>query len=358
MNFEPHMVRKAAPAVFILISAVLMLTGCPSKQGPGDALAKVNGKKILGSEVDKYYNTQIQGAPSKPSPEQADSLKLSILRELIDNEILMQRAEKLGLMATDEEVTSKLNELKAPYTQEEFDRRLKEQGRTLDELKRDLRRSLTIDKVINKEITSRIAITDADISNYFNEHKAEFNLVEPQYHLAQIFVYAAPGPVRNRKDSKAQNEADARKKIQMISNRLDSGEDFATVAMDYSEDPDTAPNGGDVGLAPESNLKPPQVDANTSAAVLKLKPGQYSGVIQTVDPRTRAVAFRIVKLISKEPAGQRELNDPRVQQAIRDELRNRREQLIKAAYYDVLRDQAKVENFLAEQILKNSGEKK
>ena len=67
--------------------------------------------------------------------------------------------------------------------------------------------------------------------------------------------------------------------------------------------------------------------------------------------------FRIVKVVAKEPAGQRELNDPRVQQAIRDQLRDRREQLLKAAYYDVVRDQAKVENYYAEQILKSTGQK-
>lgn len=358
MNLKPRLAKPVATGFAVAsILAVVILTACPGKNKPGDALAKVNGRKILSSEVDKYYNAQIEGAPAKPTAEQADSLKLSILRELIDNEILMQRAEKLGLIATDEEVNGKLNELKAPYTQEEFDKRLKDQNRTLDELKRDLRRSLTIEKVLNKEITSRISIADSDITNYFNAHKAEFNLIEPQYHLAQIVVTSVPGPVRNRKGSKAQNEAEAKKKIQTIANRLDSGDDFASVAMDYSED-ESAQNGGDLGLAPESALKPPQVDAATSGAVLKLKPGQYSDVIQTPDPRSRAVAFRIVKLISKEPAGQRDLNDPRVQQAIRDELRNRREQLIKAAYYDVLRDEAKVENYLAEQILKNSGQNK
>jgi peptidyl-prolyl cis-trans isomerase SurA len=65
--------------------------------------------------------------------------------------------------------------------------------------------------------------------------------------------------------------------------------------------------------------------------------------------------FRIVKLISKEPAGQRELSDPRVQQAIRQQLIDRREQLLKAAYYEDLRDQAKVTNYYAEEILKSTG---
>ncbi len=124
---------------------------------------------------------------------------------------------------------------------------------TLDDFKRDLRRSLTIDKVLNKEVTSKINITDDDITNYYNQHKAEFNLIEPQYHLAQILVTTQPNP--QVKNMKAQNEADARKKIQMIHNRLDSGEDFATVAMSYSEQPETAQNGGDLGFVPESSLK-------------------------------------------------------------------------------------------------------
>ena len=82
--------------------------------------------------------------------------------------------------------------------------------------------------------------------------------------------------------------------------------------------------------------------------MLKLKPGQYSPIITLANPQTRQVmAYRIVRLVAKEPAGQRELSDPRVQQAIRDQLRERREQLLKAAYYDVVRDQAKVENYYA-----------
>jgi len=67
------------------------------------------------------------------------------------------------------------------------------------------------------------------------------------------------------------------------------------------------------------------------------------------------MGFRIVKLLAKEPAGQRELSDPRVQQAIRSELRDRREQLLKAAYYEVLRDQAKVENYYAQKIIDANG---
>jgi len=277
------------------------------------------------------------------------------LHQLVDFEILMRRAEKLGLLATDDEVERKLNEIKSPYTKEEFDARMKEKKLTLDDFKRDLRRQLTVDKVLNKEVTSKINVTDQDIANYYNAHKSEFNLVEPQYHLAQIFVTTAPNPqVHNLKNDKAQNEADARKKIQMIVNRLDSGDDFGTLAMEYSEDTETSGNGGDLGFTPESALK--NTDPVTRDAVTKLKPGQYTTVITVINPMTKQlVGFRIVKLIAKESAGQRELSDPRVQEAIRSQLRDRREQLLKAAYYEVLRDQAKVQNYYAEKVLEGNG---
>jgi peptidyl-prolyl cis-trans isomerase SurA len=336
--------------VFLLAASV----GCGPKRGGADVMATVDGHKIYRADVEKYYQNQTAGAPQQPTGEQAASLRLNILRELIDNEILMRRAEKLGLLATDDEVQRKLSEIKSPYTTEQFDERLKEKKITLDDFKRDIQRSLTVDKVLNKEVTSKVNVSDQDISDYYKTHKSEFNFIEPQYHLAQIFVTTSPNPQLRNQGSKAQTEAEARKKIQMVMNRLDSGDDFGTLAMNYSEDPETASNGGDLGFTPESALR--NTDPSTRDAVMNLKPGQYSPIITIMNPTTRqVVGFRIVKLIAREPAGQREFSDPRVQQAIRAELRDRREQLLKAAYYEVLRDQAKVVNYYAQSILDNNG---
>ena len=344
-------VAVAVAGAFLLLG----LAACKGNSSGGDVMASVNGRKIYRSEVDKYYINQTAGSDQQPTGEQAVSLRLSILNQLVETEILMQRAEKLGLLATDEEVDRKLNEIKSPYTAEEFNKRLQDKKISLDDFKRDLRRSLTQEKVLNKEITSRINITDQDVSGYFNDHKAEFNLIEAQYHLAKIMVSGvANAQVRNLQNSKAKDDAEARKKIEMIANRLDSGDDFATLAMNYSEDPETSNNGGDLGMAPESALK--NADPATRDAVLKLKPGQYTPVIPIVNPANRQpAAYMIVKLIAKEPAGQRDLNDPRVQQAIRQQLRDRREQLLKAAYYESLRDDAKVANYYADEVLKNAG---
>lgn len=339
------------------LAIVLFLSGlvaCSSQPG-GDVMATVDGRKIFRSDVDKVYDSNVASAQQPPTGEQATAFRLNILDQMINDEILMRRAEKLGLLATDEEVDRKFNEIKAPFTQEEFDKRMQEKKITLADFKREIRRSITVDKVMNKEVSSKINVTDQDISDYYNAHRAEFNLIETQYHLAMITVTTGPDPQVQNQNDKAQNEADARRKIQMISNRLDSGDDFATLAMKYSEDPGTSGNGGDLGTVPESGLKQIQ-DPLTRDAIARLKPGQYSPIITVIDPASRRVmGFRIVRLVAKEPAGQRELSDPRVQQAIRAQLHDRREQLLKAAYYEVLRDNAKVENYYAKQVLDSNG---
>jgi len=352
LNRKIHVSGLALGAACTLV--LFFAAGCKGRQDDGDVLARVNKHKIMRSEVEKYYRHQTEGQ-QPPSNEQAQSLRLSILRELIDNEILMKQAEKLGLMATDEEVDTKLAEIQAPFTKEEFDRRMKERGITLDDFKRDLRRSITVEKVLKKEITSKVNISDSDISNFYNQHKAEFNLIAPQYHLAQILVTTQPNPqVHNLKNDKAQNEAEAKKKVLMLLNSLERGEDFATLAKNYSEHPDTAATGGDLGFIAENSL---QNDKQAYEAISRLKPGQITPPLPAADGGgTRLFGFRILKLISKEPAGQRELNDPQVQKAISEQLRDRREQLLKAAYYESLHNSASIENYLANEILKNNGQ--
>ena len=125
--------------------------------------------------------------------------------------------------------------------------------------------------------------------------------------------------------------------------------------MTYSEDQTTAANGGDIGIAPESALVR-QTDPATRESVMKLKPGQYTPVITLGNPATKQITgFQIVKLLALEPAGQRDLSDPRVEQEIRTQLQDRREQLLKAAYYEVMRDQAKIENYFAQHVLNTTG---
>lgn len=320
-------------------------------------MATVNGKDIMRDDVEKYYKASLGDTPQAPSEEQADIVRLNILHQLIEDEILQQRAAKLNLAASDEDVNAKLTEMKAPYTQEEFDKQLKQRNITLDDLKRDLRRSLTKEKLLNKEIESKINITDSDISSYYGAHKSEFNLIEPQFHIAQIVASAVPAPQQtpNVQMAKAPNDADAKKKIETLYNRLRSGEDFGAVASQYSDNANNASNGGDMGFVYESALRS---EPDAYNAISKLKQGEITDPTPVYDnsgPGRHVIGYAIYKLLSHEPAGQRELNDPRVQQTIRQFLRESHAQLLKNAYFEMLHDQATVRNYYAEQILNSAG---
>lgn len=316
----------------------------------------VNGHPIQRTEVEKGFNAQLAQTPGQtPSQDQADELRLNILHQLIVEEIIEQRAAKLNLTATNEEVDAKLLQMKAPFTEEQFQAQLKESGHTLEDVKHDLRRSVTIEKLLNKEINSKVTVTDADVTKYYNEHKTEFNLADNQYHLAQIQVTGIPAQNSgNLEGSKASTPEEALAKIKALKMRLNSGEDFGLLAQHFSERQDTAPNQGDMGFVAEKVMAG---DPAVYAAVMKLKPGQVTDIIPTFDPTTRKpVAFSVYKLISKEPAGQRQIDDPRVQQAIREQLRDGRSQLLKNAFFEMLHDQAKIENYLAEDIFKNAAQ--
>ncbi len=327
---------------------LLLMSAC-KKSIPANTAATVNTHAITYTELDRtYQQSQLATQGQDSSEEQAMAQKLELLRSMIDDEIMLQRAEKQGLLAADADVETKLTELKAPYTKEQFEQQLRGSKMTLDDLKSKIRHQLSIQKLINKEITSHITITDADVTRFYNANKAGFNLAEPRVHMAQILVTPNPDAnVRNLKNSKAQNDPEAAHKIREIQERLQRGEDFAMVAQSYSEDSNSAPNGGDLGFIPDSALEKANVELRKM--VVALAPGAISPIIHTQE------GYRIFKIISKESAGQRELNDPRVQQSIRETLLNRKDQLLKNAYYEVARDEAKVVNYLARGVVQSTG---
>ena len=351
-NPAAKLLRSATPILFppfLFAIALFAIAGCKNTTAPAaDVWAVVNGKEIKRDEVEKYYRTRISAEGQEPSQEEALSLKLNVIDELINNEILLERAKKLNLEASDGEVEDKFTEFKSPYTEDEFQRQLKERGITVEDFKNTVRRELSIQKLINREVVSKVTISDQDIADFYNTNRAQFNVAEPQYRIAQIVVTPRKEPqIRNRKNDDATNEAEAQRKVKMLVDRLNSGADFSQLAMDYSEDMNSATTGGDLGYVPESSLN--QSDPTLKKIVMALKPGQVSSPVVLKD------SIRILKLVTREAPGLRGLSEPQVQQTIRDTLRNRKEQLLRAAYLAVARDDARVTNYLAQQVLESNG---
>ncbi len=355
LRLNPFAKRNSAASFVTLAvllpftAALLTIAGCKNASAPApDVWAVVNGKEIKRDEVEKYYRTRVSPEGQEPSQEEALSLKLNVIDELINNEILLERAKKLNIEASDGEVEDEFTTFKSPYTEDEFQRQLKDRGVTVEDLKNTVRRELSIKKLINREVVSKVAISDQDIAEFYNSNRPQFNVAEPQYRIAQIVVTPRKEPqIRNRKNDDATNEAEAQRKIKMLVDRLNSGADFSQLAMDYSEDMNSAATGGDLGYVPESALN--QSDPALKKMVVGMKAGQVSSPIVLKD------STRILKLVTREAPGLRGLSDPQVQQTIRDTLRNRKEQLLRAAYLAVARDESKVTNYLAQQVLEANG---
>ncbi len=329
------------------LGALLMvagLSGCFREASSDRQIwARVDGHPIYREEIEKIYRSRMATGSDPGSPEQSLSFKLSILNELINKKILEDHASRSRITVSEAEVDTKIGEFQSPYSKEEFLKKLKEQGIELADLRHEVRQNLIINQLINKEIVSRVSVTDAEIAEYYAHNKANFNVPETQYHLAQIEVTPKPdSEVRNLKNDDAKTPVAAQRKIQALYAQLRAGEDFAKVAQEYSEDPKTAAAGGDMGFIPASSLSS---NPALKQAVTSLKVGEISGIIRT------PTGYHIIRLLGREDAGQHQLSDAEVQGAIRQTLANEKQQLLKAAYIEVLRNRVKVVNYLADDIV-------
>src|SRR5579864_202556 len=151
----------------LLVAAVAIAVAC-KKGAPAGVAATVNTHPITYAELEKNYKMQPMANPEGISEDEIQIQKLDLLGKMVEAEIMLQRAEKLGLLVTDADIEAKFNELRAPYTKEEFDKQLTSRNMTVQDLKTQLRKELSIQKLLNKEIGSRINITDSDVKTFYN----------------------------------------------------------------------------------------------------------------------------------------------------------------------------------------------
>ena len=336
-------------SVLALITASLFIASCGSaSKASADVVARVNGKDIMTAQLEKQFQNRLNGAEQPPSAEEAQDLKLQVLNQLINDQILLEMASTAGLSATDAEVDVKFNEFKNQYTEEKFKDLLKEQKMTIDDIRNELRKSITIDKLVNKEITSKISVTDAEIKNFYEKNKESFNLPE-SYHIAHILVTPVADPdLRNGKNDDAKSPDEAKQKAARLLREVQGGRDFATVAKESSEDPSSGPNGGDLNFQPLQAIE--NIDPRLAQAVQKMRAGEtFPQVIET------RFGFHILKLMEKDAGGQKDLSDPRVQAQVRQVIFNRKDQTLKNAFSEAARNKATVMNYLAERILASAG---
>ena len=321
-------------------------TTAATKPVSGDAWAVVNGQEITRDEVEKAYR-RAAPAGQQPSDEEATTAKLNVLNDLIVQELLIAKGKELKIELPASELDTAYMEAKKNITDDAFQAELKSRNLSAADMREDLRRNLLAQKVVDKEVTEKIGVTDADITAFYEANKASFNRAEDAVHIAQIVITPVREPQRtNRTGDDASTPQEATAKAQMLMAKLKGGAAFGDLAADYSEDGESAQRGGDLGFVPVSALR--QAPPALRDAVFKSAPG-------TVQLVSQGGAHTIVLTVARDSAGQKDLSMPSVKEAISSTLKGRREQLIRAAYLTALRNDAKVDNILARKVLETKG---
>lgn len=311
-----------------------------------DVWATVDGREIKQEAIDRAFRRTVQPG-QQLSDEEALTAKLNLLEQAIVEDIMLAKAKELNIQLPDTELDAAYNEGKKNIPDDAFNKELAARNITAADMRESVRRDLISQKVIEREVTTKVTVSDQEVTDFFNANKAQFNLPEDAYRLAQIVVTGQrEQQIANRTGDDASTPQAAQAKVQMLMDRLKAGTPFPDLAMDFSEDPESAPKGGDVGLVPASALN--QAPKPLRDAVLKLQPGSVSVV-------GMEGGFTIVALISKEAKGQRDLSMPNVKDTIANNLKGRREQLLRTAYLEATRNRANVVNYLARRIVDAQG---
>lgn len=311
-----------------------------------DAYATVDGREIKRDDVEKTYRRTAQDNAT-PSEEEIATAKLGILNELIVQDLLLAKAKVLKIELADTEVDKAFEEGKKNITPEAFEKSLAARSLTTADMREALRRDMLAQKVVEAEVTKKVVVTDQEVMDFFNANKAQFNRSEDAYHIAQIAVTPVPDQeIANRSGDDAKTPQEAAAKTQMLMERLKQGVAFGDLAADFSEDPQSAPRGGDLGFIPISRLQ--QAPPALRDAVLKSEPGSVRVV-------SNNGAHTVVLFVAKDTAGQKDPSMPAVKDAITGALRGRREQLLRAAYLTDIRNAAKVNNIFANKLVALNG---
>ena len=350
MKPVPTPARCSRPVLLLALALAGLAAGCQSKPAAppvsADAWAVVNGREIKSEEVDKAYRRNLQ-APMPPSEEERAAAKLEVLDQLIVQDLLLAKARELKIELPDSELDAAYAEARKGITDEAFAQELARRNLTAADMREGLRRDMLVQKLFEREVTSKVTVTDQEITAFFDANRAQFNRTEDAYRIAQIAITPVrEARIANRTGNDAATAQEAAAKVRMVMDRLKAGASFADVAADFSEDPESAPRGGDLGFVPLSALQkaPPQL----REAVLTATPGSARLL-------SGGGAYTVVLVVAKDPAGQKDLGMPEVKTAISQGLRNRREQLLRAAFLGAIRNDAVVVNLIAKRLVESQG---
>jgi len=346
-------IAKVLVYITFLAAIAFALNGC-SSGGASDAknsmvAATVNGRNIMLADVERGISQQSGGKQSQLSQLELAQARLQMLGNLIQRDVLFQRAEREKLLPTEDQIDGVINQQKqqSGMTSEDFEKSLKQQNLTMEGLREEARKDLAIASLQDK-YSGKISISDKEVEDFYNNNRQQF-VNARGVALAMIMVDPLDNSAQGIQND-AKSEAEAKLKIDNIYQQLQGKADFATVARAKSEDVNTLARGGDLGFATEEDLKnnnfPPDLIARLFGP---MQVGDYTEPV-----RFNSGKWYVFKLAEKRLQTENlTLESPGVRQQITQGLVNQRKQILNAALLEVAMNEAKIVNNLAASMLNN-----
>jgi parvulin-like peptidyl-prolyl isomerase len=275
--------------------------------------------------------------------------RLQMLGNLIQREVLLQRADREKLLPTEDEITAIINQQKqqSGMTDDDFQKNLVAQNMTMESLREEARKDIAIKKLQDK-YNSKITVNDKEVEDFYNGNRERF-VSARGVALAMIAVDPADNSSQGITQNDAKSDAEAKLKIDDINQQLKGGADFATVARAKSEDATSVPRGGDIGFATEDDLKQNGFPPDLISKFFSMQAGDRTEPI-----RFNSGKWYVFKLEEKRLQTENlTLESPGVRQQITQALIKQRSDILNAALVEVAMNEAKIVNNLAGTMLNN-----
>ena len=288
-----------------------------------DVLARVNGEKVTRSDVEDFVHNLEGRAGGPVPPDQRDRVYRGVLDQIVGYKLLLQEVQTRKVVVTDADVEARIDQLKKQFPSEElFMKTLTDRKMTLDQIKGEARKDLSISRLIETEIAPKLAVKPEQVEAFYKNNPDQFS--QPERVKASHILISVP------ETADAAAKAQAKSKAQQILKEIKAGKDFAALAKQHSQDPGSAANGGDLGFFPKGQMVGPFNDAAFS-----LKPGAISNLVET------QFGYHIIRVDEKQPAHTVPFEEvkPKIEQYLKDQSRDTETQ----AFVKALRAKSKVE---------------
>jgi parvulin-like peptidyl-prolyl isomerase len=252
-------------------------------------VAIINDEIITLSELNNSLETYMKRVEESSEVTDREKMKKQlrklILNSLIDQKLIAQEAQKLGIAATDDDIDKAIKSIlsKKKITMEALAEDIADEGGTIEDYREEIKQHLTKRNLIGREIRKKVTVTQKEIGNYYREHRNDYEGKEA-VRIRQILIIVP-------RDCDVETKEKKRSSAEMTLKRLRNGEPFALLAAEVSQGP-AAQTGGDLGYI-EKGLILPEVDT----VAFSLKKGEMSGIIET------SVGFHIIQVLDKRGAG-------------------------------------------------------